>query len=207
MTSGFGLSVLILSLSSLSAALPVSLCMSAQPSSTSTRVPDQISDLAVDLAAVDVSQHTPLVFGDFSDIAMGSNPSEPHTLETLTAQVKVNYDKAQLETGKLKEAMGSMRQDMAELHHLNQDPMTAMTELKQSTAALSAAKAGRPLGPTDSEGVAEALRDSAARQEATKKYGVQWLIDTKERELWPAEALRDVHFILSTEDVWYSWSF
>ena len=116
--------------------------MLTQAFSTSTRVPDQISDLAVNLATVDVSQHTPLVFGDFSDIAMVSNPSEPHTLETLTAQVKINYDKAQLETGKLKEAMGSMRQDMAELHHLNQDLMTAMTELKQSTAALSTAKGG-----------------------------------------------------------------
>ena len=65
-----------------------------------------------------------------SNVAMGSNPSEPHTLETLTAQVKINYDKAQVETGKLKEAMGSVRQDMAELHSLNQDLMTAMTELK-----------------------------------------------------------------------------
>ena len=65
------------------------------------RVPDQISDSAVDLAAVDVSQHTALVFDDFSHIAMDRNPSEPHTLEMLTAQVKVNFDQAQLETGKL----------------------------------------------------------------------------------------------------------
>ena len=67
---------------------------------------------------------------DFSHIAMDRNPSEPHTLETLTAQVKVNYDKAQLETGKLKETMGSMRQDVAQLHTLHQDLMAAMTELK-----------------------------------------------------------------------------
>ena len=71
--------------------------------------------LAVDLAAVDVSQHTPLVFGDFSkfNVAMGS-PSEPHILETLIAQVKINYDKAQVETSKLKEAMSNVRQDMAQ---------------------------------------------------------------------------------------------
>ena len=54
--------------------------------------------------------NTPLVFGDFSHIAMDSNSSGLHTLETLTSQVKVNYNKAQLDTGKLKEAMGNMRQ-------------------------------------------------------------------------------------------------
>ena len=167
--------------------------MPVQHSSAATRVSDQVSDLAIaiDLAAVDVSQHTPLVFGDFSHIAMDRNPSEPHTLETLTAQVKVNYDKAQLETSKLKETMGNMRQDVAQLYTLHQDLMAAMTELKQSTAAPATAKAGhgRPPGPTDSEGVAEALRDPAARQEATKTYGIQWLTETKEKELWPADAL------------------
>ena len=155
--------------------------MPVQHSSAATRVPNQISDLAVDLSAVDVSQHTPLVFGDFSQIAMDRNPSEPHTLETLTAQVKVNYDKAQLETGKLKEAMGNMRQDVAQLHTLHQDLMAAMTELKQSTAALATAKAGRPPGPTDSEGVAEALRDPAARQKATKTYGIHGLASGSQR--------------------------
>ena len=169
--------------------------MPVQHSSAATRVPDQVSDLAIDLAAVDVSQHTPLVFGDLSHIAMDRNPSEPHTLETLTAQVKVNYDKAQLETGKLKETMGNMLQDVAQLHTLHQDLMAAMTELKQSTAALATAKAGRPPGPTHSEGVAEALRDPAARQEATKTYGIQWLTETKEKEMWPADALKDDQFM------------
>ena len=46
--------------------------MPIQPSAT--RVPDQISDLAADLVTVEVSpqpkQNTPLVFGDFSDVAM-----------------------------------------------------------------------------------------------------------------------------------------
>ena len=143
--------------------------MTVQHSSAATRVPDQVADLAVDLAAVDVSQHTctPLVFGDFSHIAMDRNPSEPHTLETLTAQ----------------------------LHTLHKDLMAAMTELKQSTAALATAKADRPPGPTVSKGVAEALRDPAARQEAAKTYGIQWLTETKEKELWPAGALKDDQFM------------
>ena len=88
-----------------------------------------------------------------------------------------------------------MRQDVAQLHTLHQDLMAAMMELKQSTAALATAEASRPPGPTDSEGVAEALRDPAARQEATKTYGIQWLTETKEKELWPADALKDDQFM------------
>ena len=34
-----------------------------------------------------------------------------------------------------------------------------------------------------SEGVAKALRNPEARQEATKAYGIQWLTDSKEKEL------------------------
>ena len=177
--------------------------MPVQASSKSTRVPDQISDLATNLAAIDVSQergqHTSLVFGDFSGTTEGSNSGEPHTLETLTAQVHVNYDKAQLEVNNLKQTLSGIRQDTAEQQAEQQtfkrDLMTAVTELKQSVAALRTAKDGRPPGPTDSDGVAKALRDSAARQEATKIFGIRWLIETKEKDLWPADALKDDEFM------------
>ena len=120
----------------------------------------------------------------------------PHTVETLAALVKTNYEKGQFEIGNLKATLGDIRQDMAEQHTLNRDLMTAMTELKQSVDALRTAKAGRPPGPTDSEGVAEALRDPAARQEATKTFGIQWLIETKEKDLWPADAYQDDNFMV-----------
>ena len=176
--------------------------MPVQASSISTRVPDQISDLAANLAAIDVSQecgeHTPLVFGDLSGTTMGSNPrSEPHTLETLSAQVLVNYDKTPLTVNDLKQTLGDIRQETAEQQveqqAFNHELMTAMTELKQSVAALRTAKDRRPPGPTDSDGVAEALRDPAARQEATKTFGIQWLVETK--EMWPADALKDDEFM------------
>ena len=38
-------------------------------------------------------------------------------------------------------------------------------------------------------------RDPVACQQATKKYGVQWLTDIQEKELWPADALKDDHFM------------
>ena len=45
------------------------------------------------------------------------------------------------------------------------------------------------------EGVAKALRNPEARQEATKAYGIQWLTDSKETELRPADALKDNQFM------------
>ena len=93
--------------------------------------------------------------------------------------------------------LGDVRQEtaeqQAEQQAFNHELRTAMTELKQSVAALRTAKDRRPPGPTDSDGVAEALRDPAARQEATKTFGIQWLVETK--EMWPADALKDDEFM------------
>ena len=44
--------------------------------------------------------------------------------------------------------------------------------------------------------VAEALRDPAAQQEATKKFGIQWLIETREKDLWPADGYQGDGFML-----------
>ena len=45
-------------------------------------------------------------------------------------------------------------------------------------------------------GLAHALRDPAARQKAIKEYGIAWLIDAKDKQLWPASALHDDDFFI-----------
>ena len=80
--------------------------------------------------------------------------------------------------------LGNMRQDMAELHTLNQDLMTAMTELKQSTAALATAKAGRPPGPrscsthrhtqANAADKGKGLLSSSMCEKSPKTRGVCW---------------------------------
>ena len=54
---------------------------------------------------------------------------------------------------------------------------------------------GKTPGPTEPDGAAQALRDPAARQIAIKEYGIAWLIDVKDKHLWPASALHDDDFL------------
>ena len=182
-----------------SAASPV-LCMPVQASSTSTRVPDQILDLAANLAAIDVSQErvSTHLSSSATSQAQGQQPTQRAAYPgNANSTGQVNHDKAQLAVNSLKQTLGGVRQEtaeqQAEQQTFNRDLMTAMTELKQSVAALRTAQDGRPPGPTDSDGVAEALRDPAARREATRTFGIQWLMDTK--EMWPADTLKDDEFM------------
>ena len=138
--------------------------MQVQPSPTATRVPDQT------LAAVNVSgqhgQHTRLVFCDFTGV---STVNVPHSVETLAAQVRVNYDKQQGDIAKVKGTLSSIRQDiaehMADQHSTNQEVIAALADLKRTVAA---ARLGETPGPMNQEGGVEALRDSAARNKASR---------------------------------------
>ena len=52
-----------------------------------------------------------------------------------------------------------------------------VAELTVSVVHIAGAITCKNPGPTDHEGVAHALRDSAARQKAIKEYGIAWLVD------------------------------
>ena len=71
-----------------------------------------------------------------------------------------------------------------------------LTEVAELTASVAGASTCNNQGPTDHEGVAYALRDPAARQKAIKEYGISWLIDAKDKQLWPASALHDDDFLI-----------
>ena len=96
---------------------------------------------------------------------------QPLSLDVLAARVEANQQALAGEIGKLRETLGSIRQEiaenMADQHSTNQEVLAALAELK------AAAKFGKTPGPMDQEGIAEALRDSAARSEAVKEYGIQ----------------------------------
>ena len=68
---------------------------------------------------------------------------------------------------------------------------TGLEEIRHTVAAAVAGK--QP--PMDREGVAEALRDSATRIASSREYGIQWLIDVKDKGLWPMAALSDEPFM------------
>ena len=44
--------------------------------------------------------------------------------------------------------------------------------------------------------VAHALHNLVARQKAIKEYGIAWLIDAKDKQLWAASALHDDDFLI-----------
>ena len=80
----------------------------------------------------------------------------------------------------LKASVSGFRQDSPDQRGSHEEIMTAFEGLKQTVAV---AVAGPKRAPIDREGVAEALRDSAARVAFLRDYGIQWLAGVK--DLWP----------------------
>ena len=84
----------------------------------------------------------------------------PHNYETLATQNNVNHDKSDEEFHKLRNVLAAVRQENAAQYSAY---TSAVSEVKQSLAALTAAKEGTTPGPLTLEGVAEGLGSPAAR--------------------------------------------
>ena len=123
------------------------------------------------------SSEVPLIFGDFTGLTMADGA--PLSLEIVATQVTANQQKVNEQFAGVNNALSLVRQEVAEL-----------------TASVAGASTCNNQGPTDHEGVAYALRDPAARQKAIKEYGISWLIDAKDKQLWPTSALHDDDFLI-----------
>ena len=133
----------------------------------------------VEQAALQSSQ-VPLIFGDFTGLTMADGA--PLSVEIVATQATANQSKVNEQISGVNDAMSLICQKVA--------------ELTASVADIAGAIACKNPGPTDHEGVARALRNPAARQKAIKEYGIAWLIDAKDKQLWPASALHDDDFLI-----------
>ena len=97
--------------------------------------------------------------------------------------MKADKEKVNERLAHVDETLSSLRQDFAEVAA----SVASLAEVAKSAS-------GKTPGPTDPDGVAQALRDPA-RQKAIKEYGIAWLIDVKDKHLWPAPALHDDDFL------------
>ncbi|KAL0027740.1 hypothetical protein WJX77_002195 [Trebouxia sp. C0004] len=108
----------------------------------------------------------------------------PVTLEFLATQVKADEAKVNERFAHNEETLSFMRQNIAEIAA----SVASIAELAKSASSKTS-------GPTDPDGVAQALRDPAARQKAIKEYGIAWLIEVRDKHLWPSSALHDDDFL------------
>ena len=119
---------------------------------------DQVSDLASNLASVNVSSQTapatPVVFGNFEGVNM-SGISPPMSMAILQGLVEANRKRADEAATDLRGLLAGNRQDVADLLAGQVELHAAIIELKKATAALVAANPDvKAPGPTDQAGVA-----------------------------------------------------
>ena len=111
------------------------------------------------------------------------------TPDMLVAQIEANRQRAAEETLKLSQSLSAIRQDNAEAF---QEISATLTGLQR---AVSTIQTGNTPGPVNPAEVAQALCDPASRKEATQAFGLPWLLETKEKKLWPTSALEDDEFM------------
>ena len=164
---------------------------------------DQVSDLAFNLASVNVPSQTasatPVVFGNFEGVNM-SGISQPMSMAIMQGLVEANRKRADEAATDLRGLLAANRQDVADLLAGHGELHTAIDELRKATAALVAANPDvKAPGPTDQAGVAEALRDKASRQQSLKDFGAAWLLSVK--DFFPLAAYQDEEFMLHYYDL------
>ncbi|DBA79948.1 TPA: hypothetical protein ACH3X1_008153 [Trebouxia sp. C0004] len=109
------------------------------------------------------------------------------SLEILGTQIKADQQRVNERVTEFGNVLSSLRQNGAEQRAVDQ-------QLAASVADIVKSATGKPSGPTDAQGAVHALRNPASRQEAVQLYGAQWLVEVKEKQLWPTSALHDDDF-------------
>ncbi len=160
-----------------------------------------ISDLASELATVDLSSQRPpappLVFGTLHGLSMSDLLPSP-TMEQL---VKSNQQRTDEHLTCLRNSNGQQRQELADIFQGQADMAATLSELKGLVHNCCKALPNfKTPGPTDPASVEKILSDKASRLQAIKDRGWDWVIDCKEKGLVPLAAFQDNDFFAQLAD-------